>query len=162
MFSGFLYRFSLPAPVHPLAFAVKENINKEITRSNIHPWSSNFWPRHQPFPSSVSTPPSTTPVDGARTWRLFCSLRNSILFFLGRPALSLQFGARDTSTCKCRLWGRNWKHPCLYHSNRSGFSVKNDLAMSSFTSIFLLLSQYTKRWQVWDSSWWSYEVLQGV
>ena len=42
-------------------------------------------------------------------------------------------------------FGNNWRHSCLYHSNRSGFSVKNDLAMSCFTSTLLLLSQYPTR-----------------
>ena len=41
--------------------------------------------------------------------------------------------------------GKKWKHICLYHSNCSGFSVQYDLAISSFRSIVLLLSQYPNR-----------------
>ena len=41
--------------------------------------------------------------------------------------------------------GKKWKHCCLYHSNCSGFSLQYDLAMSSFTSTFLLLSHDPNR-----------------
>ena len=40
-----------------------------------------------------------------------------------------------------KKFGKKLKHLCLYHSNRSGYFMKNDLTMSFTSSV--LLSQYT-------------------